>query len=412
MAYLLVCSLASLCRYKPFVTAPARTSKRFAVFIAAYREDAVILPTVHACLAQDYPDDRYDVVVISDHMRPETNAVLSSLPIKLLQVDFEKSTNTCVYVLIFALAYAGNYLFNAINLRKYISFSFRKIDLRCHLNSVLVLAITAISNEIYVTLDTFMLGILSTNAEIGYYSNSMKLMRILINVVTAVGTVILPRLSKLQRDNQRQAFDEIINKVIKILMWITIPCTIGIMMMSQPIVVVLFGRDFEPAATIMCILALLIIPRAFSNMSLQVLICTKNDTKTSIVYFTGMLINCFLNAFLINDYGAKGAAVASVISEAYICIILFIYSKKLYDFEINRHFVFSLLGSAIFMGIGVMTIQYVLVSKSVNEFLILCLGVLTGVTIYVGLSIVSRNEVTVYLLNKTIKRLRIRKEEL
>ena len=94
MAYLLVCSLASLCRYKPFVTAPARTSKRFAVFIAAYREDAVILPTVHACLAQDYPDDRYDVVVISDHMRPETNAVLSSLPIKLLQVDFEKSTNT------------------------------------------------------------------------------------------------------------------------------------------------------------------------------------------------------------------------------------------------------------------------------------------------------------------------------
>lgn len=49
---------------------------------------------VHACLAQDYPDDRYDVVVISDHMLPETNAVLSSLPIKLLQVDFEKSTNT------------------------------------------------------------------------------------------------------------------------------------------------------------------------------------------------------------------------------------------------------------------------------------------------------------------------------
>ena len=92
VAYLLVCSLASLCQYKPFVTAPARTSKRFAVFIAAYREDAVILPTVHACLAQDYPDDRYDIVVISDHMQPETNAVLSSLPIKLLQVDFEKST--------------------------------------------------------------------------------------------------------------------------------------------------------------------------------------------------------------------------------------------------------------------------------------------------------------------------------
>ena len=94
MAYLLVYSLASLRRGKPLASVPARACKRFAVLIAAYREDAVILSTVHACLAQDYPDDKYDVTVISDHMRPETNAALSSLPIKLLQVDFEKSTNT------------------------------------------------------------------------------------------------------------------------------------------------------------------------------------------------------------------------------------------------------------------------------------------------------------------------------
>ncbi|WP_308755632.1 glycosyltransferase [uncultured Bacteroides sp.] len=92
--YLLVYSLASLRRCKPFASAPAKKHKCFAILIAAYREDAVILPTVHACLAQDYPDEKYDVVVISDHMQPRTNAALSSLPIKLLQVDFEKSTNT------------------------------------------------------------------------------------------------------------------------------------------------------------------------------------------------------------------------------------------------------------------------------------------------------------------------------
>lgn len=92
--YLLVYSLASLRRCKPLATVPAETCKRFAILIAAYREDAVIVPTVRACLAQNYPDDKYDVVVISDHMQPETNAALSSLPIKLLQVDFEKSTNT------------------------------------------------------------------------------------------------------------------------------------------------------------------------------------------------------------------------------------------------------------------------------------------------------------------------------
>ena len=94
VVYLLVYSLASLRRCKTLVTLSAVTHKRFVILIAAYREDTVILPTVHACLAQDYPCEKYDVVVISDHMQRATNAALSSLPIKLLQVDFEKSTNT------------------------------------------------------------------------------------------------------------------------------------------------------------------------------------------------------------------------------------------------------------------------------------------------------------------------------
>lgn len=89
----MVYSLASLCR-KPSVPVPAKDYKCFAILIAAYREDAVIMDTVRACLAQNYPNDKFDVVVISDHMQPETNAALSVLPVKLLQVDFEKSTNT------------------------------------------------------------------------------------------------------------------------------------------------------------------------------------------------------------------------------------------------------------------------------------------------------------------------------
>lgn len=85
--------MASL-RRKPDKPALAKENKRFALFIAAYKEDAVIIDTVQACLAQDYPNDKYDVVVISDHMQPYTNEKLRALPVKLLQVDFEKSTNT------------------------------------------------------------------------------------------------------------------------------------------------------------------------------------------------------------------------------------------------------------------------------------------------------------------------------
>lgn len=96
--YLLVYSLASLrpLRRLDEGTAPSIPLKqhRFALLIAAYREDVVIRSTVAQCLKQDYPREQYDVVVISDHMQPATNEALRAMGATLLQVDFEKSTNT------------------------------------------------------------------------------------------------------------------------------------------------------------------------------------------------------------------------------------------------------------------------------------------------------------------------------
>ena len=65
---------------------------RFLILFPAYKEDSVIINAVEQFLQQDYPKDLYTVIVISDHMRPETNDYLSKLPITLLQPTFEKSS--------------------------------------------------------------------------------------------------------------------------------------------------------------------------------------------------------------------------------------------------------------------------------------------------------------------------------
>jgi cellulose synthase/poly-beta-1,6-N-acetylglucosamine synthase-like glycosyltransferase len=67
-------------------------SHRFIVFIPAYHEDGVIRQSVQAILQQDYPQNDYQVVVISDHMSDEANAWLSQQPITLLLPTFEKSS--------------------------------------------------------------------------------------------------------------------------------------------------------------------------------------------------------------------------------------------------------------------------------------------------------------------------------
>ena len=65
---------------------------KFLILYPAYNEDRVITHAVEQFLLQNYPKDHYTLVVISDHMQPETNEFLRKLPITLLTPTFEKSS--------------------------------------------------------------------------------------------------------------------------------------------------------------------------------------------------------------------------------------------------------------------------------------------------------------------------------
>ena len=65
---------------------------KFLILYPAYNEDRVIINAVEQFLLQEYPSDYYTLVVISDHMQPETNDYLRSLPITLLTPTFDKSS--------------------------------------------------------------------------------------------------------------------------------------------------------------------------------------------------------------------------------------------------------------------------------------------------------------------------------
>lgn len=65
---------------------------RILVLVPAYMEDSVILAVSRRLLNQDYPADKYKVMVIADKLKPRTIADLRTLPIMVKEVAFEKST--------------------------------------------------------------------------------------------------------------------------------------------------------------------------------------------------------------------------------------------------------------------------------------------------------------------------------
>lgn len=91
VCYLLVFAIAS-----KFYRAPqypeARKLRRFVVLFPAYKEDRVIVSSVKSFLEQDYPQELYEIIVISDHMQPETNEALRALPIRVLMATYTDSS--------------------------------------------------------------------------------------------------------------------------------------------------------------------------------------------------------------------------------------------------------------------------------------------------------------------------------
>lgn len=90
--YVALFALASLFPEKKETTLTNAPLSKFLILFPAYNEDKVIINSVEQFLQQTYPKENYQVVVISDHMQPETNRLLSTYSITLLTPTFEKSS--------------------------------------------------------------------------------------------------------------------------------------------------------------------------------------------------------------------------------------------------------------------------------------------------------------------------------
>lgn len=78
--------------------------RKFAVMIPGYKEDAVIVNVAKQATLQNYPKDKFEVIVIADSFEPETINALNKLPIRVVVVDFEvskksKALNKCMSII-------------------------------------------------------------------------------------------------------------------------------------------------------------------------------------------------------------------------------------------------------------------------------------------------------------------------
>jgi O-antigen/teichoic acid export membrane protein len=326
---------------------------------------------------------------------------IRSIAVKLMSMLFlftlVKDRGDCnIYALIVCAANGCNYIFNVLRLRKEVKFVFGGLCLKKHMKSLLNLLICGIAGSLYSKIDVTMLGMLSTNVSVGLYSTAFKTINIAIGVVASSTSIFLPRISYYYQID-RERFVEYVTKGLQIVLFISVPATIGITLLSSGLMTELFGEDYRVGHSVIQILSPLLIIRGVGDiLCYQVLISTGKEKRLLVSYMIAASANIVLNAILIPHIGYNGAALASVASELIVNVSLLKYSFQEVRPKLRVRFIMGIVWGSLAMAIGVILVRFF-----VNEGLLNLIGsVAAGCLIYFGINAVLKNDVMEMILGK------------
>ncbi|MBZ2175013.1 murein biosynthesis integral membrane protein MurJ [Schnuerera sp. xch1] len=223
--------------------------------------------------------------------------------------------------------------------------------------------------------------------------------------IMAVTTVIFPMLSKAFSQQDNKQIRRIMGQGINIILIITVPATIGILILAEPIVRLFFERgEFTSIATNMTSSALFFYSLGLVGISLRLMLnkvfYSFQDTKTPMM--NGALavgLNIILNLIFVRFMDHSGLALATSISVTLTSAFLFLnLRKKIGPIGLTAYIktFIKTLAASLIMGVVVYFMFYGLSAKfatnKIIELLILLLSIGTGALIYFILCIVFKVE--------------------
>ena len=177
--------------------------------------------------------------------------------------------------------------------------------------TALPLAGAAILVDIYMKVDTVMLDRMTNPAVVGHYSAGMRLVRALVFLSSSVFVVLFPVFSRLFTES----LDRLSAAYSRAIKTVAIPlvgaCAV-IAGQGHEVALVLFGSQFVESAAPMAIAIWTVALQGASVISGRVLVAMDLQRRVLQISAASVVTNIFLNLVLIPQFGAAGAAGASV----------------------------------------------------------------------------------------------------
>lgn len=274
------------------------------------------------------------------------------------------------WILLAAQALSALYLF--FKYKKFFPeyrFRFGLSNFKPLFRETLPLAMSGFAGIVILNGSITLLGFMKPAHDVGFFSAVQKISQVFLDVVNAYLGAVFPAVSKYMVKSP-ETMRKIINYTLKILKISAIPAAAGIILLSNEIILLLFGPDFIQSS-----LALKIIifhPALTLGVCLlfYVLIAARRQKDAFAISFTHALLTAGLAVPLIHKFSVAGAAAANTAAASISLALYHVFTRKLTKAKLLDAVFFKACLAA-----GVM-VYFVNLMKGMNLFFIIIAGAL------------------------------------
>lgn len=323
------------------------------------------------------------------------------ISIVLLFVFVKKPDDYLWYAGITVFASVGSNILNYIHTKSFLRIKLiRNTNWKYHLKPILVIFASTIAMTLYISSDTTILGLLKGDYAVGIYSVSVKIYSITNGLINGLLVVTIPRFAMLLGKRKINEYKNILSQIINSTSVLVLPVSVGLIMLSKEIVLVIAGEKYLNSTFSLQIIAIAII---FSNFALIfnecVLIPAERENKALRNTVITGVINVILNLILIPIWSYNSTALTTVIAECMMMVLDAWSAKDLIKPIIFSREILKNILSAIVGCLGIILICWLCSLGWKSLILKIIFSICLSMPMYGAILVLFNNKFIVTLLN-------------
>lgn len=187
-----------------------------------------------------------------------------------------------------------------------------------------------IAVSIYNIMDRIMLGYMSVDEEVGFYSYAETIVTVPTTLILALDNVVMPRMSNLfAKEGKSEHVNDLMDTVMMFAMFMAAAMAFGIAGVSKVFAPWFYGKEYVRCGYFILLLSPVIIFKGWAGaLRTQFIIPTGRDRIYVLSLTVGALFNLIVNALLIPKLNGVGAIVGTLVAEFLVCFIQFYCCRK------------------------------------------------------------------------------------